>query len=100
MTTAEAKKTEEAPKNPRDVARCCELMGHVMDYSQFNWNKPEPARLAGIDVGNLFSREKGGYTRSRLFYRVPAFGKVKERVTEKNLVLAFCPFCGKETQDL
>jgi hypothetical protein len=75
-----------------ETKECCEPMKMALDYARLQ-HKP----LAGIVHAFLFGN-KGRITGNHLVYHIPAYGRGKERVQGKNILLNLCPFCGHEFQ--
>lgn len=72
--------------------KCCELMAMALAYAAQRETRPP-----GLGMQQLFNINTGQPTRAFLLYRLPGYGRGKERVEAETFVVKCCPFCGKET---
>lgn len=83
----------------KKLAECCVLMERALAYSHEQGMKLRPRPTAGLVQGYLFSRT-GATPTSPVVYFVPGTGRGKERVQPMNVLINFCPFCGKKHREM
>lgn len=76
---------------------CCNVMTLALDYTrQLNERRRRSGESAGLAQAFLFDRDTGAHTSSPVVYCIPGTGRGAQRVPTKNVLIAFCPFCGKQ----
>jgi hypothetical protein len=92
---ADEEREEDVAEEAEVDLDCCQFMKQALDYSDRKKDSGSSHHTAGLVVGHLFNATSGKHTRSKVVYYIPAVGKGKERTKPLNVLINFCPFCGK-----
>lgn len=80
-----------------DVARdwCCKALTELVRLADVAAAHPH-RRIAGLQVAHVFDSNTGRYKFSPLVYFIPGRGQGKAREKSKNILINYCPFCGRK----
>lgn len=97
LLTDEIEASLAGPLTAPSSAYCCRWLDLAITEGKQLQEKSR-ATLPGLAQAFIFRRETGKHTGTPVVYCLPGSGRGKARVSTRNIIVNFCPFCGKEQE--